>query len=196
MGVQTLIAFERKTTFRICLCLKFYFYFDLKLNNCTATTIALVLITFDIRPLRCLFHDFFCLPGLTLQGWRQAEGLSGYYSQDLGRPDSSPAAGGPRLRDGVHLPPLTGVQREDVRHSHVDPGQLQVLSSRPTLENQSASCCFDCVCIYDQFCSFSDDESMQDNTSVEVRNAAKEKLLQGLSDENQGLQWVPTVHCR
>lgn len=38
------------------------------------------------------------------------------------------------------------------------------------------------------FFSFSDDESMQDNTSVVVLNAAKEKLLQGLSDENQGLQ--------
>lgn len=36
--------------------------------------------------------------------------------------------------------------------------------------------------------NYSDDESMQDNTSVEVLNAAKEKLLQGLSDENQGLQ--------
>lgn len=29
---------------------------------------------------------------------------------------------------------------------------------------------------------------MQDDTSVEVLNVAKEKLLQGLSDENQGLQ--------
>lgn len=36
------------------------------------------------------------------------------------------------------------------------------------------------------FCS--DEESMQDDTSVEVLKAAKETLLQGLSEENQGLQ--------
>lgn len=35
---------------------------------------------------------------------------------------------------------------------------------------------------------------MKDNISVEVLNAAKETLLQGLSDENQGLQWVPAVY--
>ena len=38
------------------------------------------------------------------------------------------------------------------------------------------------------FLSSSDPESMEDNTSVEVLNAAKETLLQGLSEENQGLQ--------
>lgn len=36
--------------------------------------------------------------------------------------------------------------------------------------------------------SFSDEESKKDNVSLEVLNAAKETLLQGLSDENQGLQ--------
>ncbi|XP_073344741.1 DNA-dependent protein kinase catalytic subunit [Pagrus major] len=36
--------------------------------------------------------------------------------------------------------------------------------------------------------NYSDTESMEDNTSVEVLNAAKETLLQGLSEENQGLQ--------
>ncbi|XP_062235399.1 DNA-dependent protein kinase catalytic subunit [Platichthys flesus] len=36
--------------------------------------------------------------------------------------------------------------------------------------------------------NYSDAESMEDNISVEVLNAAKETLLQGLSDENQGLQ--------
>lgn len=34
----------------------------------------------------------------------------------------------------------------------------------------------------------SDPESMKDDTSVGVLNAAKETLLQGLSEENQGLQ--------
>nr|XP_019943216.1 PREDICTED: DNA-dependent protein kinase catalytic subunit [Paralichthys olivaceus] len=36
--------------------------------------------------------------------------------------------------------------------------------------------------------NYSDAESMKDNISVEVLNAAKETLLQGLSEENQGLQ--------
>ncbi|XP_023253861.1 DNA-dependent protein kinase catalytic subunit [Seriola lalandi dorsalis] len=36
--------------------------------------------------------------------------------------------------------------------------------------------------------NYSDAESMDDSTSVEVLNAAKETLLQGLSEENQGLQ--------
>ncbi|XP_068437827.1 DNA-dependent protein kinase catalytic subunit [Clinocottus analis] len=36
--------------------------------------------------------------------------------------------------------------------------------------------------------NYSDAESMEDKTSLEVLNAAKETLLQGLSDENQGLQ--------
>ncbi|KAJ4925203.1 hypothetical protein JOQ06_017938 [Pogonophryne albipinna] len=36
--------------------------------------------------------------------------------------------------------------------------------------------------------NYSDAESMEDNTSVEVLNTAKETLLQGLSEENQGLQ--------
>ncbi|XP_061121318.1 DNA-dependent protein kinase catalytic subunit isoform X2 [Syngnathus typhle] len=36
--------------------------------------------------------------------------------------------------------------------------------------------------------NYSDDESMSDNTSLEILNAAKETLLQGLSEENQGLQ--------
>ncbi|CAG5895668.1 unnamed protein product [Menidia menidia] len=36
--------------------------------------------------------------------------------------------------------------------------------------------------------NYSDDESMSDSTSLELLNAAKETLLQGLSDENQGLQ--------
>ncbi|KAM9337515.1 DNA-dependent protein kinase catalytic subunit [Symphorus nematophorus] len=36
--------------------------------------------------------------------------------------------------------------------------------------------------------NYSDADSMEDNTSVEVLNAAKETLLQGLSEENQGLQ--------
>ncbi|XP_037613149.1 DNA-dependent protein kinase catalytic subunit isoform X1 [Sebastes umbrosus] len=36
--------------------------------------------------------------------------------------------------------------------------------------------------------NYSDAESMEDNTSVEVLNAAKETLLQGLSEENHGLQ--------
>uniref|UniRef100_A0AAV2L5B1 DNA-dependent protein kinase catalytic subunit n=1 Tax=Knipowitschia caucasica TaxID=637954 RepID=A0AAV2L5B1_KNICA len=36
--------------------------------------------------------------------------------------------------------------------------------------------------------NYSDSESMEDNTSVEVLNAAKEILLQGLAEENQGLQ--------
>uniref|UniRef100_A0A8D3BVD0 DNA-dependent protein kinase catalytic subunit n=1 Tax=Scophthalmus maximus TaxID=52904 RepID=A0A8D3BVD0_SCOMX len=36
--------------------------------------------------------------------------------------------------------------------------------------------------------NYSDAESMEDNTSVEVLNASKETLLQGLSEENQGLQ--------
>lgn len=36
--------------------------------------------------------------------------------------------------------------------------------------------------------NYSDAESMEDNTSVEVLSAAKETLLQGLSEENQGLQ--------
>lgn len=38
------------------------------------------------------------------------------------------------------------------------------------------------------FNSSSDTESMEDNTSIEVLNTAKETLLQGLSEENQGLQ--------
>uniref|UniRef100_A0A3Q4AQN1 DNA-dependent protein kinase catalytic subunit n=1 Tax=Mola mola TaxID=94237 RepID=A0A3Q4AQN1_MOLML len=36
--------------------------------------------------------------------------------------------------------------------------------------------------------NYSDEESMEDNTSLEVLNVAKETLLQGLSEENQGLQ--------
>ncbi|KAF7660907.1 hypothetical protein LDENG_00272900 [Lucifuga dentata] len=36
--------------------------------------------------------------------------------------------------------------------------------------------------------NYSDAESMADSTSLEVLNAAKEALLQGLSEENQGLQ--------
>ncbi|KAM6908435.1 DNA-dependent protein kinase catalytic subunit [Lycodopsis pacificus] len=36
--------------------------------------------------------------------------------------------------------------------------------------------------------NYSDAESMEENTSLEVLNAAKETLLQGLSEENQGLQ--------
>uniref|UniRef100_A0A3Q4MQ59 DNA-dependent protein kinase catalytic subunit n=1 Tax=Neolamprologus brichardi TaxID=32507 RepID=A0A3Q4MQ59_NEOBR len=36
--------------------------------------------------------------------------------------------------------------------------------------------------------NYGDDESMEDNTSLEILNAAKETLLQGLSEENQGLQ--------
>ncbi|XP_044195297.1 DNA-dependent protein kinase catalytic subunit [Thunnus albacares] len=36
--------------------------------------------------------------------------------------------------------------------------------------------------------NYSDEESRTDNTSLEVLNAAKETLLQGLSEENQGLQ--------
>ncbi|XP_037550083.1 DNA-dependent protein kinase catalytic subunit [Nematolebias whitei] len=36
--------------------------------------------------------------------------------------------------------------------------------------------------------NYSDEESMKDNTSVEILNASKEALLQGLSEENQGLQ--------
>ncbi|KAM3592965.1 uncharacterized protein V6R79_002700 [Siganus canaliculatus] len=36
--------------------------------------------------------------------------------------------------------------------------------------------------------NYSDAESMEDSTSVEVLNTAKETLLQGLSEENQGLQ--------
>ncbi|XP_034415705.1 DNA-dependent protein kinase catalytic subunit [Cyclopterus lumpus] len=36
--------------------------------------------------------------------------------------------------------------------------------------------------------NYSDAESMEDNTSIEVLNAAKETLLQGLAEENQGLQ--------
>lgn len=34
---------------------------------------------------------------------------------------------------------------------------------------------------------------MEDNTSVEVLSAAKETLLRGLSEENQGLQSVPSI---
>lgn len=47
--------------------------------------------------------------------------------------------------------------------------------------------------IYCVFYCSSDAESMEDNTSLEVLNAAKEALLQGLSEENQGLQYVPTI---
>ncbi|CAN9506484.1 unnamed protein product [Ophioblennius macclurei] len=36
--------------------------------------------------------------------------------------------------------------------------------------------------------NYGDEESMEDNTSVEILNAAKETLLHGLSDEHQGLQ--------
>ncbi|KAM8881271.1 DNA-dependent protein kinase catalytic subunit [Synchiropus picturatus] len=36
--------------------------------------------------------------------------------------------------------------------------------------------------------NYSDAESMQDNTSIQVLNAAKETLLQGLTEENSGLQ--------
>ncbi|XP_028288750.1 DNA-dependent protein kinase catalytic subunit isoform X2 [Parambassis ranga] len=36
--------------------------------------------------------------------------------------------------------------------------------------------------------NYGDEESMKDDTSLEVFNAAKETLLQGLSEENQGLQ--------
>ncbi|XP_077410583.1 DNA-dependent protein kinase catalytic subunit isoform X2 [Vanacampus margaritifer] len=36
--------------------------------------------------------------------------------------------------------------------------------------------------------NYSDEESMTDSTSLEVLNTAKETLLQGLSEENQGLQ--------
>ncbi|XP_022045230.2 DNA-dependent protein kinase catalytic subunit [Acanthochromis polyacanthus] len=36
--------------------------------------------------------------------------------------------------------------------------------------------------------NYGDEESMADNSSLEVLNAAKEALLQGLSEENQGLQ--------
>lgn len=40
-----------------------------------------------------------------------------------------------------------------------------------------------CNCVF-----YSDPESREDSTSVEVLNEAKETLLQGLTDENQGLQ--------
>lgn len=40
--------------------------------------------------------------------------------------------------------------------------------------------------------SFSDEESMEDNTSVRILDTAKESLLQGLTEENQGLQSVLT----
>ncbi|KAM9332600.1 DNA-dependent protein kinase catalytic subunit [Pholidichthys leucotaenia] len=36
--------------------------------------------------------------------------------------------------------------------------------------------------------NYGDEESMKDETSLEILNAAKETLLQGLSEENQGLQ--------
>lgn len=42
--------------------------------------------------------------------------------------------------------------------------------------------------IYNFFLSPRDTESMEDDTSVQVLSAAKETLLQGLSEENQGLQ--------
>lgn len=43
--------------------------------------------------------------------------------------------------------------------------------------------------------SFSDEESMKDDISVKILDTAKESLLQGLSEENQGLQSVPTDLC-
>lgn len=46
----------------------------------------------------------------------------------------------------------------------------------------------DCFIHVRCYFSSSDDESMEDNTSLEILNAAKETLLQGLSEENQGLQ--------
>lgn len=65
----------------------------------------------------------------------------------------------------------------------MDPGQLQVLSIACLVNHNIYFFKF-----YYFFLSLSDDESMKDNISVEVLNAAKETLLQGLSDENQGLQ--------
>ena len=41
---------------------------------------------------------------------------------------------------------------------------------------------------WDSLVLLSDEESMADETSVTVQEAAKETLLQGLVDENQGLQ--------
>lgn len=104
------------------------------------------------------------------------------------------------------------MQGEDVWHSHVDSGQLQVCLLLPTpllhwLRQSSTTCNFLLVVVlssvYFQFkfpllfgsCScncvfYSDPESREDSTSVEVLNEAKETLLQGLTDENQGLQWV------
>lgn len=91
-----------------------------------------------IRPSRLWFHavvpvarwlSSYVFPGLRSQGWSKAESLPGHHSQDHRPPDSGPASGAPRLGDGVHLPSFAGVQGEDVRHSHVDPGQLQVLNA-------------------------------------------------------------------
>lgn len=52
--------------------------------------------------------------------------MSRYPPQNRCPADPRAAAGGPGTRDGVHLPPVTGVQGENVRHLDVDPGQLQV----------------------------------------------------------------------
>lgn len=61
------------------------------------------------------------------QRWSKAECLSGYHPQGYCPPDSSSASGAPGCCDSFCLPSFTSVQREDVWHPHVDPGQLQVL---------------------------------------------------------------------
>lgn len=48
-------------------------------------------------------------------------------------------------------------------------------------------------CFLSFFYPFSDEDSINDSTSVQILNAAKEALLQGLSEENQGLQSAPAI---
>lgn len=50
--------------------------------------------------------------------------MSGHRAQGAGPADPPTAAGAPGSRDGLRVPPLTRLQGEDVRHPHVDPGQL------------------------------------------------------------------------
>ena len=65
-----------------------------------------------------------CLP-FPPQGRGEAEGVSGHPPQGAGPADPPADAGGPGSRDGLRVPPLPRLQGEDVRHPHVDPGQLQ-----------------------------------------------------------------------
>lgn len=80
----------------------------------------------DVPEYFFVFCKCFPLCRSCIQGRSNAESVSRNHPQNSSPPDSTSASGDPWSRDVICLPPVTGVPRENVRHPHVDPGQLQV----------------------------------------------------------------------